>query len=301
MLKEKTVLIYNPNAGRGGARRVRDVARFCSHLEERGLSVEALSTRAPNDATELVRKAIREGAKRIVVSGGDGTINEALQGLIGSQVPLGIWASGTANVLARELKLPFGVKQAAEVVARGATQRIYAGCATMEETAERRYFILMAGIGLDASIVRQVRPRLKRRIGKGAFWFSGLSHLASWKPVPFEVEVGGETFPATFAAIGKSSRYGGDLAITPRARLDKPEFEVCLINSRSRLRYLQLLSLAMRGGVSENGRTAIRYLRTTRARATGHTFVQVDGELIGQLPMTFEIVPSPINIIRDEG
>ncbi len=298
MGKEKTVLIYNPNAGRGGARRSRDVARFCGHLEEHGLAVEAFSTRAPNDATELVRSAVKEGAKRIVVSGGDGTINEALQGLIGSRVPLGIWASGTANVLARELKLPFRVRQAAEVVARGATQSVYVGCAIMEETGERRYFFLMAGIGLDASIVQRVRPRLKRRIGKGAFWYSGLSHLASWKPVPFEVEVGGETFPATFAAIGKSSRYGGDLAITPRARLEKPEFEVCLINSRSRLRYLQLLSLAMRGGIGENASGAIRYLRTTRARARGPTLVQVDGELIGPLPMTFEIVPSPINIIK---
>jgi diacylglycerol kinase (ATP) len=297
MQQEKTVLIYNPTAGRGGARRARAVQAFCGYLEERGLTVEAHGTRAPNDATRLTERAIMEGAKRVVVSGGDGTINEALQGLIGSDVPLGIWASGTANVLARELKLPFDTEQAADRVARGDTERIYIGSALVEATGERRYFFLMAGIGLDASIVQQVRPRLKRRVGKGAFWVSGLTHLARWKPLSFEVEVDGQTFPATFAAVGKSSRYGGDLAITPRARLEEPEFEICLINSHSRLRYLQLLSRAMRGGAPANS-GAIRYFRATRARATGEALVQVDGELLGTLPMTFEIAPSPINIIK---
>lgn len=298
MSKEKTILIYNPNAGRGGARREREVAQFCAHMEEMGLAIEAWKTRAPNDATLLVERAAAEGVKQVVISGGDGTINEALQGLIGKDVRLGVWARGTANVLARELKLPFNVRQAAERVARGITERIYVGCATIEETGERRYFFLMAGIGLDASVVQQVRPRLKRRIGKGAFWFSGLSHLARWRPTAFEVEVDGQTFPATFAAIGKSSRYGGDLAITPRARLNQPEFEICLIDSHSRLRYLHLLSYAMRAGGIQTGRPDIRYIRATRARAVGEALVQVDGELIGTLPMTFEIEPFPIDVIK---
>jgi diacylglycerol kinase (ATP) len=293
----KTVLIFNPKAGRGGARRAREVARFCSYLKERGLAVEAWETAAPNDATRLAQRAAGEGVEQVVVSGGDGTINEALQGLIGTPVHLGIWARGTANVLARELRLPFDTKQAAEIVVRGQTERIYVGCVTVEETGERRYFFLMAGIGLDASVVEGVRPRLKRRIGKGAFWFSGLSHLARWRPLPFEVEVDGQTFPATFAAVGKSSRYGGDLAITPRARLDQPEFEICLINSHSRLRYLHLLSYAMRDGVQMD-RPGVQYLRTTRARATGQALVQVDGELLGTLPMSFEIAPSPVNVIK---
>jgi YegS/Rv2252/BmrU family lipid kinase len=297
MQKEKTVLIFNPNAGRGGSRRAREVARFCSYLKERGLTVEAWQTTAPNDATRLAQRAAKEGIAQVIVSGGDGTINEALQGLIGTEVQLGIWARGTANVLARELKLPFDTKQAAETVARGQTERIHVGCAIVEATGERRYFFLMAGIGLDASVVEGVCPRLKRRIGKGAFWFSGLSHLARWNPVPFEVEVNGQTFPATFAAIGKSSRYGGDLAITPRARLDQPEFEICLINSHSRLRYLHLLSYAMRDGVQMD-RPGVQYLNATRARATGQVLVQVDGELLGTLPMSFEIAPFPINVIK---
>jgi diacylglycerol kinase (ATP) len=298
MQKEKTILIYNPNAGRGGRRRAREVSQFCSHLEAQGLAVEAWKTSAPNDATRLAERAASEGVKQVVVSGGDGTINEAIQGLIGKDVRLGIWARGTANVLARELKLPFGVRQAAERVAEGRTQRMYMGCAIVEETGERRYFFLMAGIGLDASVVQGVRPRLKRRIGKGAFWFSGLSHLALWKPLQFEVEVDGETYPATFAAVGKSARYGGDLAITPRARLDEPEFEICLINSASRLRYLRLLSHAMRPAGVRQDYPGVKYFRATQARATGTALVQVDGEILGALPMSFEIAPTPIDVIK---
>ena len=84
--------------------------------------------------------------------------------------------------------------------------------------------------------------------------------------------------------------------MTPRARIDRPEFEICVIESRSRLRYLRLLSYAMRGGIPANKR-GIRFLRATRAQASGNTAVQVDGELIGNLPMTFEIAPQTVEVI----
>jgi YegS/Rv2252/BmrU family lipid kinase len=294
-------LIANPNAGRGGERRARHLARFRELLKQRGVETELALTRAPDDATRLAREAIEAGAREIVVSGGDGTINEALQAIVGTDARLGILPAGTANVLARELKLPFDAERAAELIARGATRKVYAGLALVEATGARRYFIIMAGVGLDASIVRRVRPRLKRRVGEAAYWFSGFSHLADWQPVPFEVEIDGETLPATFAAVGKAPRYGGDLSITPRARLDAPEFEVCVINSRSRLRYLSLLPRVMRGDAAATDARSVRYLRATRVRAAGEgVLVQADGELIGELPMTFEIVNDPITLIAPD-
>ncbi len=289
-------LITNPNAGRGGRQRAAEVARFCSLLKARGINVEVLTTTAPHEATRLVAAAAQAGACDIVVSGGDGTINEALQGLVGTDARLGVWPAGTANVLARELNLPFALPGVCDVIARGTTRRIYLGCATAEGTHTRRYFCLMAGIGLDASVVAGVRPRLKRRIGKGAFWLSGLSHLVRWQPAPFNVEVNGETHTCTFAAIGKTAHYGGDLAVTPRARLDRPEFELCLVSSHSRLRFLALLAQTMRASGVTGEIEGVRFIRTTHARATGDALVQVDGELIGQLPMTFEIVRVPIEV-----
>ena len=290
-------LIANPNAGQNRARRAAQVARFCALLQARDLTVEVLHTNAPGDATRLAAAAAAGGAREIVVAGGDGTINEALQGLAGTRARLGVWPAGTANVLARELGLPFDLPGVCDVLARGHARRIYLGCATEERTAVRRYFCLMAGIGLDASVVAGVRPRLKRRVGKGAFWVSGLSHLAAWRPVPFTVEVDGRQFTATFAAIGKTAHYGGELNVTPRARLDAPEFELCLVSSHSRLRYLYLLAHTMRRNGVTREIAGVHFVRTTRARAMGDAPVQVDGELIGQLPMTFEIVPDPIEVL----
>lgn len=297
MNKRTAVLISNPLAGRGGASRAHEVTLFCEALKARGVEVEVLETTAPGEARHLAEVAAQQsGARTIIVSGGDGTINEALQGIVGQEARLAIWPRGTANVLAREIAMPTKLEQVAEIIARGKTKLIYPGCAVLEETSERRYFFLMAGIGLDASVVERVRPFLKRRIGKAAFWYSGLEHLASWQPVSFNLEVAGETFAATFAAIGKGSRYGGDLSITPRARLDQPEFEICIINSNTRLRYLSLLPALMRSGITE-GTKDVHFIRATRARVTGQVAVQVDGELIGTPPMTFEIVRDPIEII----
>ena len=295
MSQPGAILISNPNAGRGGAQRARSVARFCERLKERGVEVELMNTTAPGEATRLAERAARHNVREVIVSGGDGTINETLQGLIGTGVRLSVWPCGTANVLARELDLPFDALQAADVIARGRHRLIHVGCAIDERTGERRYFFLMAGVGLDASIVRRVNPRLKRRIGEAAFWYSGLEHLTGWQPTRFQMEVDGHIYPATFAAIGNAAHYGGNLAITPRARLDQPEFEVCIINSHSRVRYLYLLARAMRGGVKANT-PGVRFIRATHARATGDVLVQADGELIGQLPMTFEIAPHPIKI-----
>jgi diacylglycerol kinase (ATP) len=295
--KQEVVLISNPNAGRGGERRAREIAHFCESLRKRGVEVEALDTKGPNDATRLAARVASEGARDVIVSGGDGTINEALQGLIGTNARLAVWPRGTANVLAHELRLPFEAEQAAAVIARGHARSVHVGCATNEATGEQRYFFLMAGIGLDASVVERVSTRLKRRVGEAAFWYSGLGHLAHWQPAPFHVEAEGRIFEATFAAIGKAAHYGGNLAITPRARMENPEFEVCIVDSKSRLRFLYLLSHAVRPkGVGEKMR-GVQFLRTTRLRVTGDVGVQIDGELTGKLPMTFEIAPTPIEII----
>jgi len=199
-------------------------------------------------------------------------------------------------VLARQLGLPRGARAAAEALLRGRTRRITLGAATAERTGVRRFFFMMAGVGLDASVVRHVRPRLKRRVGEAAFWYAGLGHLAHWEPREFTVEVGGERLRATYAAVGKAPWFGGGLAITPRARLDAAEFEVCVIDTRSRLRYLRLLGHAMRGGAPEGSR-GVTFRRATRLRCEGDVQVQADGELIGALPMTFEIVPEDLEVI----
>ena len=220
----KATLISNPKTGRYNSRRL-PIEHIASFLRSRGVEVDLRLTTAPHEATEIAARAARNGSSEIIVAGGDGTINEAIQGLAGTKARLAIIPRGTGNVLARELGLPLDEQDAAAVVASGKSRRIHLGLAIDETTNVSRHFALMAGVGLDASIVRHVRPKLKKRIGRGAFWVSGLSHLASWSPHPFTLEIEGREYTATFAAIGKAPRYGGDLAITPEARLDEPQFE----------------------------------------------------------------------------
>ena len=292
----KATLISNPKTGRYASRRVRPVQELASRLESLGVKVDLKLTAGPGEATEIAARAAHNGTSDIIVAGGDGTINEAIQGIAGTAARLAIIPRGTANVLARELGLPLNNDRAIEVAARGKSRKIYLGLAIDEKTNDTRYFALMAGIGLDASVVRRVQPSLKKRIGKGAFWISGLSHLATWNPQPFTLEIEGQTYTATFAAIGNGAKYGGDLAITPGARLDQREFEICIIESTSRLRYLCLLSYAMRNGMPRDS-SEVKFVNAVSVKARGDAQVQVDGELIGHLPMRFEIAPHSLEVI----
>jgi YegS/Rv2252/BmrU family lipid kinase len=294
------VLIANPKAGRGSlSQRQEAIQRFCRLLRTRKIDVEVWNTAGPNDATRLAAEAARQGFREVIVSGGDGTINEALQGLIGTDVRLAVWPRGTANVVGRELRMPTRLERLADIIAAAPTMRIHAGCATIEQTGARRYFLLMAGIGVDADIVDRVRPALKRRVGEAAFWYSGVETFARWRLKRFIIEADGQQQPATFAAIGKAPHYGGKLSITPRAKMEQPEFQVCLIDSMHRLRYLRLLPFAMFGGMPEKAK-GVCFLHTTKARAIGEGVqVQLDGELIGELPMTFTIAPQPIEVISN--
>lgn len=292
----RAVLIANPNAGRGGAARASDVELFRRGVEAEGIDMRVELTRGPDDASRLAAEAVESGATDVVVRGGDGTVHEAIQGLAGASARVMVWPAGTANVLARQLGLSPNARRAAEVFARGNSRRISLGRATSETTGAQRYFFMMAGVGLDASVVSRVNPRLKRRAGEAAFWYAGFSHLARWNPRAFEVEMDGERLPATYAAIGKAPYYGGGLKITPRARLDAPTFEVCVVNSHSRLRYLRLLAHTVGRGAHE-GTPGVTFKQAARLRCDGDVSVQADGELIGALPMSFEVVPEGVEVI----
>jgi YegS/Rv2252/BmrU family lipid kinase len=295
MSARKATLISNPKTGRYNSRR-RSIQDLASRLESLGVAVDLQLTSGPGDATEIAARAARNGSSEVIVAGGDGTINEAIQGLAGTAARLAIIPRGTGNVLARELGLPLDEEAAVAVVAKGNSRKIFLGLVIDETTNQSRYFVLMAGIGLDASVVGRVQPSLKKRIGRGAFWVSGLSHLANWNPQPFTLEINGDKYQATFAAIGKAPRYGGDLAITPGARLDQPDFEVCIIETTSRVRYLQLLSYAMRNGMPRD-KPEVRFVKAVTVKAYGNAPVQIDGELIGALPMRFEIAPHSLEVI----
>ena len=156
---------------------------------------------------------------------------------------------------------------------------------------------MMAGIGLDASIARSVNKKLKRRAGEYAYWVTGLKHLFTWPAERFTITVDGRKFESTFAIIGKGKGYGGGMTITPNARLDEALFEVYILPPlKSNLAYLRVLSACMRGKPEMTGATIIKG-RCVEANSSHAPWVEADGEVIGPLPMSFEVVPEALTLI----
>lgn len=286
----RAALVYNPGAGR---RRSVDaaIARMARELEARGLRTTAWGTEGAGDGVRLARAAVEAGAEMVVACGGDGTANEVLQAVAGTPVALGVWPLGTANVLAGELGLPRALHAVADALAAGRTRRISVG------RAGGRFFLLMAGIGLDAAVVQGVSPPVKRRIGQGAYWLAALRQLMRWPPPRFAVEVAGRSEPATLAVVANAARYGGGLRFTPDARMDDDLLDVCVIDLTARLALLRCVAAAFRG--AHPGLPGVTCVRTRRLRASGAGAVpvHVDGELVGELPMEFQCVPAAVSVV----
>ena len=177
------------------------------------------------------------GADLILVLGGDGTINEVANGVIPSQVPLGVVPGGTANVLANELGLGNSLERAIERLGRCVERRIAVG-ALCHGTGESRYFLMMCGVGLDATIVTKVNPELKARAGKLAYWVAGLGQVL----LPNRRRVSGrgrrrEQRQCGFGLASRVRNYGGDMEIASGASLLSDDFEVVLFDGSNPMRY----------------------------------------------------------------
>jgi YegS/Rv2252/BmrU family lipid kinase len=297
MNRERAAIIYNPKSGRSPRRSVA-LSSMVESLGHRGIGASVYETKGPGDGERLARQAVADGFNTVVSYGGDGTLNEVIQGLVGSDVALAVWAGGTANVAAHDLELPFQVEPLARVIAQRNIRRISVGLArTAAKEGNGRYFFMFAGIGLDASICRGIDPGLKRRTGQFAFWVSGVKHLFSWQPQPFVLEIDGSKFEATFAVIGKGKSYGGGFRLTPNARLEDPWFEVYIVpRLNSNIYYLwQLVNSVLLN--QREGNVKLVTGRTIQANSAVEPWVEVDGELIGPLPVRFEVVPDALSVI----
>jgi diacylglycerol kinase family enzyme len=328
-------IIYNPMSGRP-ARRAEDVRQMIGLLADSGIEAGASATASAEDATSLAREAVNKGAEIIISYGGDGTLNEVIQGMIGSETSLAVWPGGTSNVVAHDLGVPFDLTRLADMISTGRTKRISLGLAKAgsrfrvpgsESSAQNacgensvpgtlnsepgtlntrpellgRYFIMMAGVGLDASVAQSVNKKLKRRTGELAYWVAGLGHFFSWQHHPFTIEVDGRRYESAFALIGNGKGYGGGMMLTPGAKLEEPWFEVFVLPLlANNFAYLRALGACLRGKPEEvAGATLVRGTQIT-VNSAHEPWVEADGEVIGQLPMTFDIVPDALSVIVPE-
>ncbi len=289
-------LIYNPVAGT--IQRNPDlIPTVLEALRSDGAPVVALPTTGPDSAQEIARDCARKGSRRVYVAGGDGTINEVVNGLAGSHTELGVLPGGTANCLAVELGIGMDMHRAATQAATWQPHRIALGLCKPDR-GQPRYFTVMAGAGVDAQIVNDVNPKLKRKVGKLAYWIAGLS--SSLRVLPeLDVKTSSGTMRVTFALASRVKNYGGDLEIAKTIRLTEPYFETVLFEGRFAVKYLKYLA-----GVIVNrhrGMAGVHVEHTDRlhlAAANGNPiYLQLDGEAYGELPAHLEIVPDSLTLL----
>jgi lipid kinase, YegS/Rv2252/BmrU family len=273
-------LVCNPSAGGGKA--ATTAARAQTRLHARGIDVTLRNTSAPGEASAITQELARD-VDVVVAVGGDGTVNEVVNGLADTDMPLGIVPAGTVNVLALELGIPFDVERACDVIVAGRTLPLDVG------TANGRRFTLMLGAGIDAMTVHELDPLAKRRFGRLAFVSTGVLSRIRYPQPDFEVDVDGHTFPATFAVVGNSRFYGGRFGVTTEADPTDGVFDVLVYYGQSvAADALFWMGVPLELHLGHPGVTYLRGAKVTLRPLEPDDVVwfQTDGELAGTLPAT---------------
>ncbi len=294
----RACIIFNP-AARGDR-----AARFHALLEKFRQRSELRATAGPGDARRLAAAAVAEGFELIVAAGGDGTLNEVVNGIGDApdgfaQVRLGILPLGTVNVFALELGIPLGLESAWAVVQEGREITVDLGQATFSGATgpEQRYFVQMAGAGLDAGAIERVSWPLKRKVGPLAYVWAGLGALCEAQPV-IEARGGAAAADGQLVLVGNGRLYGGRFELFPDADLRDGQLEVCVFPRADALALVRCgLPLLLEGRVPERAvkrfRTREVHLDCTQNPKPGF---ELDGEWAGRLPATLTVEPCRLRV-----
>jgi diacylglycerol kinase (ATP) len=293
----RLLVIFNPTAGGRKHRRLR---RWLSHLAALGAEVTLRETQGPRHAEALARAADGAIFDAVAVAGGDGTINEAVNGLAASALPLAILPLGTANVLAAELGLPRHVADLAHLAAFAPATPLWPGEALPDGASAARRFLVMAGIGFDAEVVEHLDLALKRRAGKLAYVASIMGRLRDYRPCSYRAEVDGVAVEGASLVAAKAHFYGGRFVLAPAARLDDPSLQVVLFGRAGRgaaLGYLASMGLGVLPRLP-----SIRILPAREVRLLEPTGapVQLDGDVQLRLPARLRLAATPLPVVRPE-
>ena len=296
----RTCVIFNP-AARG-----EKAKRFRRHLDAIGAQSTLRQTAAAGDARRLAAEAVREGFEVVVAAGGDGTLNEVLNG-IGDEpegfarTRLGVLPLGTVNVFAQELTLPAKLEPAWETIQRGCETRIDLPCVEYQANGvgARRYFAQMAGAGLDARAIELVKWQMKKLVGPVAYVLAG-AHAMLHACSRITATAGSHSVLGELVLIGNGRLYGGKYKLFPKADLRDGLLEVCVF---PRVNWFTLARCSP--GLLLNGTLPASVTRVFKAESftlssPSPAPLQIDGELIGYLPATFSIQRSRLRVIVPE-
>ena len=268
----RACLITNPRGGRGAL----DLTPALPVLRNAGWSVTVRQKDDGGAALDLARAAADDGYDVVVDCAGDGTLNEIVAGLVGSDVAVGVLPGGTVNLWADELGVDRRLRVAATQLVTAIRHRVDVGCVAIDGT-DTRYFLLVAGLGLDGAVMTRVSKPLKRRLGPLAVGLAALQALPSFSPVAVRATLDGLPWEGRIAQVivGNTRRYGGFTQVTPDAYVDDGRLDVCLVTA---------------GGVLDTGRQVGALLfeqhpsgATAETYRVGHVAIAAPGPIPLQL------------------
>jgi YegS/Rv2252/BmrU family lipid kinase len=300
------LVIVNPNAGSRKGRR--DWEEISKLLDSDGFNYEARFTEKSFHATELSRSGITEGFRRIIIVGGDGTMNEVVNGIFrqdschSSEVILGMITVGTGNDWGKMYNIPQDYKKAIAAIKAGKTRLQDAGRAvyTINGTTEQRYFANIAGLGFDASVVKRTNIQKTRgKSGKSSYYSALLKSLTSYKTTNTRVTVNEEsTDNDTFSiSIGIGKFSGGGMMQTPEALIDDGLFDITVIKSMNKLEIIRSLKKLYDGSILEHPKIISLKGDKIRIESEPEISLEADGESLGYSPIEFNIIPKSLTAI----
>jgi YegS/Rv2252/BmrU family lipid kinase len=290
----RILAIYNPTAGRRARGKFE---RFRAALTRLGAVVTVAETNAPLHAKSLAESADPARFDAIAVAGGDGTINEAVNGIVYSGLPLAILPLGTANVLAQELGLPRAPEALAEIAALSPARSIVPAEIVTAERNEPWRFLLMAGIGFDAEVVAHLNLKLKRKIGKGAYALGSLAQLGRHERRLFDARIDGKIESPASLVVARAHFYGGRFVLAPDARLDQPALHTVLFPSASRLATLRYMAAVVTSTLKQQCDVEVRGSREIELAGPEGAPVQIDGDVRAHLPASIRLAAAPLALI----
>ncbi len=282
-------LIINPSSG-GYKKEI--VADAVAALERSGLAVELIVTDSPWE-TESSARLICERHEQplIIAGGGDGTINAVINGLTPGST-LAVLPLGTSNVLAAELEIT-SIEDAVARIIRGKTSPLSVG--HLDNGVRQRYFFLMAGIGVDGSVVEKVGTICKKFLGKWAYFLSALRHFLFWEREKLTLAAEGTEQEFHSVIVCNAAHYGGVLQLAPGADISSSSFEVVCIKDDRRRTYLKLAVNVLTGKRIFN--EELVRLTCQDVTISGRKAIQIDGDFFGHSPAIIKMVSEYARIV----
>lgn len=285
-------LIVNPSAG-VMLPPAPSPERIVQTLSEAGWQVDLAFSTGPGCVPRLAREAADQGYDVVIAGGGDGTVNEALQGVVHTPTALGVIPLGTANVFAREVGIPLDPIRAAEPLTRCEVRRLDVGL-----TSTGRYFLLWSGIGFDAEVAKQAELRFKRQLGILAYVAAAVRTFFWFEGTRAHIELDGRRFRRrVLLMVVANTRLYALFPLSAHTRPDDGLFDVVLFGGRGFFTKLRHVFGFFSGRHLQLPKVLRFTARTVSIRSTRPLPVQVDGELIGTTPMSFSIQPAALRIL----